>query len=447
VTEWVLFGAGTPGAPDEADGPIALSTEFNINTGGSFWVTGVEFYQAANPQPGGSSYEVAIWQRVNDATPGTKIASRTVLCSSVAAGGGRRRILFTAPVAVSNAQTTGYYATLGTPQRYTATAGYFTAAGETNGPVTATQDGVGLGRNGRFKVGVSTADYPNGEFNGGGYWVTPIVSDVDPGGTPVTVTDTPGSAAAGGSPASVLIEQVVTDRPGPAAAGGSGAAVTADVVVSDASGGAAAGGSPAFALEGDVTVLDRPGGATAGGSGATVSTSSTQADNSVWPLLAGALACLQAEMAQVELPPKYVSIRPGIAFSAGMSQVEDECCEGSAWVRVVSISPTDNFPTPRTEASNCAPVALAVALELGALRCRPTSSDADQSMIVTTAQWAETTRLVMNDAAALRRAACCIAALVGNSTIGVWSPEAVEANCVGGTMQMTIQAPNCDMTC
>ena len=75
------------------------------------------------------------------------------------------------------------------------------------------------------------------------------------------------------------------------------------------------------------------------------------------------------------------------------------------------------------------------------------ASDLDPTLVVTSAQWAETTRLVMNDAAALRRAACCIAGLVGNAVIGTWTPEAVEANCVGGTMQMTIQAPNCEINC
>jgi hypothetical protein len=474
VTTWTVFHTGTPGLPNETDGPIAVSTGFVINDGGTYWCLGVEFF-AATVAPTGVS--VALWERNPDesfgATPGALLASEPDPGGLV--GGARNQILFDTPVPVTAALfPDGLYATMRTADRYVASGGTFSGGGLVNGPITAYQ--VGLpGENGRFKVTptpTGAADsYPNTQFGGNGYWVSPIITDVDPsGGTDVEVVDAAGPAAAGGSPDTALAGIVATDRSGPALAGGAAEPAVAGQVVADAPSGAAGGGSP-DGVGGGVLVVDPPGPAAAGGSPSTISsgesvtvvdvpsgaaaggspdeatTSEALPDLAVWPLLAGALACLQDAMAATQSPPRYVSIRPGVAFSAGLSQVEDECCEGSAWIRVVSIAPTDDFPNPRSGASNCAPAALAVQLELGALRCRPVSAPGRADKIVTSAQWAETTRLIMGDAAALRRAACCIAALVDNATIGTWSPEAVEANCAGGTMQMTIQAPNCDITC
>jgi hypothetical protein len=446
VAEYVVFAAGSPGAPDEADGPIALATGFEIISPGNYWVTHIEWFVPTNTPSG---VEVAIWARTDDATPGANLTGNLAWAGPFV-NGTRNRFTLPTPILVTTAlYPNGLYAVLKTGNRYTATAAYFNATGETNGPLRAWVKQLNKA-NGRFKVSPVPVDaeYPNNDFNGGGYWISPVVTDVDPGGSPINITDTPGTSMAGGSPAPTAVGTVLTDTPGTGQAGGSPATVTTGVGITDTPGGAAAGGSPDQALTNvTITIVDAPGTSFAGGSGATVTAADTLADLSVWPLLAGALVCLQDAMGEVESPPKYVSIRPGLAFSAGLSQMEDECCEGSAWIRVVNIVPTDDFPTPRAGASNCAPAALAVELELGALRCRPTSSNLDASRIVTSAQWAEMTRLVMSDAAALRRAACCIAGLVGNSTIGTWTPQAVEANCMGGTMTMTIQAPNCEISC
>lgn len=421
MTEWVLFAAGSPGAPDEADGPIALATGFEIILAGTYWITHVEWFAPTNSPAG---VEVAIWERVSDGVAGANLTGNLAWAGAIT-NGVRNRMALPAAVPVSSAlYPNGLYVVLRTGTRYTATAAYFNAA-ETQGPLRGWADTTGK-ENGRFKVGASDAEYPTTSFNKGGYWITPVLTDVDPGGGgDVVITDTPGSVMFRGSDERV------------------------DSTVPDAdSGWSLAGGSDEQVLTFEtVSIADTPGFTQYAGSTDTVAASAPLPDPDVWPLLAGSLACLEDAVARVENPPKYVSIRPGIAFSAGLSQMEDECCEGSAWIRVVSISPTDNFPSPRGDASNCAPVALAVVLELGVLRCRPVTAAGDASKIVTSAQWAEVSRLVMNDAAALRRAACCMVALAGNGVIGTWSPEAVEANCVGGTMTVTIQAPNCDITC
>lgn len=462
MTEWVVFGTGTPSAPNETDGPIALATGFVINDGGSYWCTGVEFFAASSAPTG---VEVALWERVNDATPGTQLAVEPApgaITPSV-----RNRVLFDTPVPVTAAlYANGLYAVMRTANRYVATGGYFQggpgAADETSGPITAWRhSAVGptgiVGANGRFNVTAPGAVYPNDAFNGGGYWVSPIITDVDPGGvTDVEVADDgPRGASAGGSPETVVIDVVVPDDgPRGSRAGGSPASVEFDTVVLDGGPrGARAGGSPAEVDEGDanVTVLDRPSGLRAGGSPAAVVTATPSVpDPAVWPMLVELLACLSAAADEVEAPPLYRQIRTGDQIQAGVSPTQDECCQGLAWVRPVQVSPTSAFPTPESAWQPCPPGELAVEIELGMLRCAPFmadgSSDADL-LLVTEGQWATTTNRVLADAAAMRRAACCMIAKGYTVFVGSWNPVAVEANCTGGTMRITVAVPFCERTC
>ncbi len=180
-----MFGTGTPAAPNETDGRIALSTGFVINDAGTYWCTGVEFY-AASSAPSGVS--VALWSRVTDESPsglGTLLASKA-LAAPVA--GQRNRVLFDTPVQVTAAAyANGLYATVRTANNYVATGGYFASGPQTSGPITAYQNKASIGFNGRFKVGATGAadSYPTGTFGGGGYWVSPVITDVNPSGEPV----------------------------------------------------------------------------------------------------------------------------------------------------------------------------------------------------------------------------------------------------------------------
>lgn len=180
MTEYRVFASGTPGLPNETDGPIAVSTGFVINDANTYWVTGIEFYAASSAPTG---VEVALWVRNADesfgATPGALLASKV---AGTINAGVRNQVLFDTPVEVSAAvYSTGLYATMYTANRYVATAGYFSSADDTSGPIRAYQAGT-VGTNGRFKVTATGAadSYPNTQFGGNGYWVTPIVTDVDP---------------------------------------------------------------------------------------------------------------------------------------------------------------------------------------------------------------------------------------------------------------------------
>jgi hypothetical protein len=265
MTEWVVFGTGTPAATNETDGPIAVSTGFVINDGGTYWCTGVEFY-AASSAPSGVS--VALWSRVTDESAsglGTLLASKTA--PGAITPGVRNRIDFDTAVEVTAAAyPNGLYATMRTSNNYVATGAYFSsgpgASGETSGPITAyanTSPTTAAGFNGRFKVGATSAaaGYPTDTFNAGGYWVSPVITDVDPsGGPPVTgvlaaTPPLPTSAIAG-------VEQftaaLATSLPVPTAAL---AGVVANPVSAELAGVTTA---PAAALRATTPVVERPSG-------------------------------------------------------------------------------------------------------------------------------------------------------------------------------------------
>lgn len=453
MTTWTIFASGSPGSPSIDDGTAyTLTTGWLVNQAGSFWCVGVEWF-APTVLPAGD-VTVGLFARVDDTTSGGLLASKTVAAASLTPGA-RNIILFDPgdEVVVSQADVNGFYAAVYTPSRYTSTSSYF-AVDDVAGPITAWTNGT-VGANGRFFVGGAGLTYPNAAFGAGGYWVSPVVTDVDPGGTTDLDLDDAGprGARAGGSPAVAAADHVVGDASSGLQAGGSPAALLADHVASDGGPrGARAGGSPAEVTAGtaDVMVADRPGGAAAGGSGATVTAAAPSVpDQAVWPMLVDVLACLETAADQVEAPPLYRSIRMGEGLQANISPTEDECCQGLAWVRPGQISPTNTFPTPESAWTPCPPGELAVEVEIGMLRCAPIMAPGgdDAMLIPTAAQHAQTAYRVLADAAALRRAACCLIDRGYSVFVGSWSPLPIEANCAGGSMRITVAVPFCERTC
>lgn len=170
------------------------------------------------------------------------------------------------------------------------------------------------------------------------------------------------------------------------------------------------------------------------------------ADPLVMPFAMEMLDCLEQEIAKVEDPPLYVGLRPGNVVDHLLSTVEDECCSGLAWVRPAGFWPSSAvFPTQDTVAQKTAPLAWAVVLELGSVRCAPTPGP---NAIPTTEEWMATTQVVMDDAAAMRRAICCFMeaepSRKGKVLVGQWQPLSVQGGCVGGIIPVTIRGPACD---
>jgi hypothetical protein len=164
------------------------------------------------------------------------------------------------------------------------------------------------------------------------------------------------------------------------------------------------------------------------------------------PVAADLLACLTTEMAKTPVPPAQVCIRVGDRADLLMSETYDECCAGTAWVRLARQYPSRNFPIPDTEAY-CDIARWALVFELGAARCAPTS---DVMAIPSCDDWTATAVTHYADLAALRRTACCYAAdnrrnrkvLVSEGT-----PQTTEGGCTSVIMQLTISALACDPVC
>lgn len=172
------------------------------------------------------------------------------------------------------------------------------------------------------------------------------------------------------------------------------------------------------------------------------------ADPLVMPLARELLDCYEIEIAKVASPPKYLGLRPGNVVDHLLSTNHDECCEGLAWVRPVDFFPSSGtFPTQDAVPVGDPPGARAwvVTLELGAVRCSPTP---EATSIPTNAEWDAVVQAVMDDAAAMRRAICClIDARPGRKKRvlpGRWQPLSVEGGCVGGVLPVMIQGPACD---
>lgn len=165
------------------------------------------------------------------------------------------------------------------------------------------------------------------------------------------------------------------------------------------------------------------------------------------PLSKELLACLCEQMAQVTDPPANCCERTGSLTPWLMSQTEDECCAGLAWVRVVNIVP--GFPEQETTV----PVGneilhWSVVFELGAIRCGPYSK-----LVPGCDEWTYVTDRVNEDSYAMRQAFCCFVngthrepqprPRKGSVIPGIWEPLEMEGGCAGGTMQLTVRGTPC----
>lgn len=172
------------------------------------------------------------------------------------------------------------------------------------------------------------------------------------------------------------------------------------------------------------------------------------ADPLVIPIAEEILACFTAALEDTQVFPRYIGFRPGTVVDWLLSTLENECCDGLAWVRPVTFFPSsaqfpqqDNAPVPKGT------TAWAVTLEMGVVRCAPTPVE---TQLPQPSEWDAVVQTMMDDAAAMRRAICCYldadpTGLRYRRTLpGAWLPLDVLGGCVGGAMTVTIQGPACD---
>lgn len=170
------------------------------------------------------------------------------------------------------------------------------------------------------------------------------------------------------------------------------------------------------------------------------------ADPTVWPALEDVLAAMRTELAKVPAgAPAHFRMTPGLSPVFTLTAETDECCEGVAWLRVVGQHSTMEFPAQQQIWEPEGEVSWTVILEIGVGRC---GGGPGPDMAPTDAQYTADTKILMDDAAALRRVGPNLKAtstnIIDYMYTGSWEPVAAEANCMGGLIQLAIQVAACD---
>jgi hypothetical protein len=171
-------------------------------------------------------------------------------------------------------------------------------------------------------------------------------------------------------------------------------------------------------------------------------------DSQVRPALDAILAAMRVQLGQVTSPPAHYRIVPGTANVIAIKEEAaigwlDECCEGVAWVRMVSKYPTSTFPEHELWYPEH-PTSWAVVLELGSARC---GGGPGLVMAPTDDQYGADEQAMLDDLAALIRVPSSIAYPemhgILDFVFGAGDPMVSEGNCMATTLGLTIQQPYC----
>jgi hypothetical protein len=170
-----------------------------------------------------------------------------------------------------------------------------------------------------------------------------------------------------------------------------------------------------------------------------------QVDPVAQPVLDAVLLCLEQEIAKVPNPPAVTCMRPGDRVDLLIAQGRDECCEGLAWVRLVSVFPSNQFPTQDEGYVKCV-LGWGVRMEIGVARCAPVG---DENQLPSCDDWTAVVNDTTADGAALRRVPMRLRTLEDFRhrmyVLGGWESMTTEGGCVGGALLLTVQAPACDI--
>lgn len=152
------------------------------------------------------------------------------------------------------------------------------------------------------------------------------------------------------------------------------------------------------------------------------------------------LICLGIATADISAPPAGLSLRSGAAIALDISQDQNECCGGLAWVRVGDEYPSTQFPSEDGDIGGCGVASWAVELEMGVARCAPVG---DINNTPTYDEHYALARVLEEDSAALRRTICCFVnqwrAKGWRVSVGRLSKFGPEGGCVGTIVTLTAQ--------
>lgn len=161
------------------------------------------------------------------------------------------------------------------------------------------------------------------------------------------------------------------------------------------------------------------------------------------------LSCLCAALASRPNPPAKCCLTWGDPI-ADIAQNDNDCCLGTAYVRMLESYPSFNFFPDRTverQSGPCGVVAWALRLEVTVFRCWPVG---DVNNIATCAELTAATEQLISDTNAVREAMCCLRDLNRRRrqlvSIADVSPIAPLGACAGVQGNITIQIPQCS-TC
>lgn len=159
-------------------------------------------------------------------------------------------------------------------------------------------------------------------------------------------------------------------------------------------------------------------------------------DRRVLPVAQLLLACLCEAALDNPKPPAICGFRTGTDGQPLSSTGPDECCDGAAFLRVMSTFPSWGDGVPASLAVRCGQPMMAE-FEISMWRCDAIGTI---SSVPTQAMWDELNTDLLNDRATMMAAVCCFIAQrdPGSVKYGDWRTVSTEGGCVGATM--TVQA-------
>lgn len=170
-------------------------------------------------------------------------------------------------------------------------------------------------------------------------------------------------------------------------------------------------------------------------------------DTVVLPMAQGLLQCLEDQLLLNPNPPAQFCLRAGDQvlhdIDAGASY-DTTCCPGLAYVRIGDMFPSSSFPEPDTQpAKACFPVAWAVQLVAGVVRCVPGIGDPAGPSCT---DWEGVATRDANDLDALRRALCCWAEDTlprGRLWLAQAATVSMQADCIERSLTVLVGVPRC----
>jgi hypothetical protein len=159
-------------------------------------------------------------------------------------------------------------------------------------------------------------------------------------------------------------------------------------------------------------------------------------DTGIYPVMVELAACLGAQIEESGLGKMcFLGILPGDVAMVDAGSCEDDTPCGSAWVRLVQVYPSDQFPSPSTTAT-CA-TALAYELEIGIVRCVKVMDG--EGNLPSVEELVDTTRLQLADMAAMRRAISCCSSIKDRSyVLSAYTPTETGGGVGGGSWNVTV---------